>query len=67
MVGYRKRNRVLTVVLLTDLAAILAGDANRMLTLFGEPCVVNDPGFDGAAPLDCGQSQVKNFGQNRSD
>src|SRR5580704_8475686 len=62
-VGYRQRDRDLTIVLLAKLTAILPGDADRMNALLGESCVVDDPGFDSAALFDGGKSKGSNLPQ----
>ena len=61
-VGYRQRDRDLTIVLLAKLTAILPGDANRMNALLGKSRVVDDPGAYPAALLDCsiaGRTKVR--------
>jgi len=45
MVGGGDRNRALAIVLLAELAAILARDADRMFALLRIACVIKDPGF----------------------
>ena len=62
-IGYRQRDRDLTIVLLAKLTAILPGDADRMNALLGESCVVDDPGFDSAALFDGGKSKGSNLPQ----
>ena len=52
LVGYRQRDRNLTIVLLAELPAILPGDANGMNALLRESRVVDDPGAYPAALLD---------------
>ena len=46
VIGHRQAHRDLAVVLLAELAAILAGHADRMLALLGKAGVVDDPGAD---------------------
>src|ERR1700735_3819039 len=56
-VGYRQRDRDLTIVLLAKLTAILPGDADRMNALLGESRVVDNPGAYPAALLDGGKNK----------
>ena len=63
LVGYRQRDRDLTIVLLAKLAAILPGDADRMNALLGESRVVDDPGDYPAALLDGGKNKGSNPSQ----
>ena len=52
IVGDRKRDRDLAIVLLAELPAILARNADRMLALLRKAGVVDDPGPDRPMPLD---------------
>ncbi len=61
-VGYRQRDRDLTIVLLAKLTAILPSDADRMNALLGKSRVVDNPGAYPAAPFD----GRKNKGSNAS-
>jgi hypothetical protein len=60
LVGYRQRDRDLTIVLLAKLTAILPADADRMNAFLGESRVVDDPSFYPAALLDGGKNKGSN-------
>jgi len=51
VVGEREHHRNLAIVLFAEPAAILARYANRMLSLFGKACVINDPRLDRSVPF----------------
>src|SRR4051812_42053950 len=46
-IGERERHSHLAIVLLAELAAILARDPDRVPALLGEAGIVDDPGLDG--------------------
>src|SRR5258705_5386341 len=60
----RQRHRHLAVRLLAQLSAILAGNPNRMLALFGQAGVVDNPGFDRPVTLDLRQHHLAYLGQH---
>jgi hypothetical protein len=60
-----QRHRDLTIILLSKLAAILPGHPDRVTPLLGKACVVDDPGLDRPAALDCGQHQLSHLAQHR--
>jgi hypothetical protein len=62
LVGYRQRDRDLTIVLLAKLAAT-AGRRRPNEPLLGETCVVDDPGAYLAPPLDGGENKGSNLPQ----
>src|SRR5215813_1533805 len=55
--GQRQRHCHLTVILLTELTAILAGYPDRVPPLLGKTGVIDDPGFDRPDALDHQQHQ----------
>ena len=52
VIGERQRYGDLAIVLLAELATVLASDADRMLALFRKAGVVDDPRFDRPVALD---------------
>src|SRR3954470_17421800 len=56
--------RELAVVLLAELAAILARHPDRVPALLGEAGIVDDPGLDGPSTLEGGQDQVAHLGEH---
>ena len=64
-VGQRQRNRRLAIVLLAELAAILARHSDRMSSFLGKAGVVDDPSLDRPVRLDGGQRHRPNLGQHR--
>jgi hypothetical protein len=64
MIGDRERHCDLTIVLLAELAAILAGNADRMPSFLWETGIVDDPGFDRSVPLNARQHHLSNLAQN---
>ena len=64
MIGQRQADRNLTVVPLTELAAILTRHPDRMASLLGKAGVVDDPGFDRAAAFDNRQGQLLDPAEN---
>src|SRR5271168_3693714 len=65
MIGDRQRYRDLAIVLLTELAAVLARHPDRMSPLLGKARVIDDPGLDRPAALDRRHDQFAHLGQNR--
>jgi hypothetical protein len=64
VIGNRQRDRDLTIVLLAELAAVLARHADRMPALLGKPRIVDDPRRDRSVPLNRRQHQVTHFPQH---
>jgi hypothetical protein len=65
VVGDRQGHGDLAVVLLAQLARVLAGHPDRVPTLLGKAGVVDDPGLDRPAALDGRQGQLTNLGEHR--
>src|ERR1700687_5103545 len=59
----RQRHRYLTIGLLAELPAILMLHAYRMLSLFGETRVIDDPRLDRPLPFHCRQHHLAYLGQ----
>ena len=64
MVGDRERYRVLAVGLFAKLTTILMGHADRMFSLLGTSCVIDDRNFDRPVPLDQGLNFFANLVQD---
>src|SRR4051812_9382639 len=64
VIGERERHGHLAVVLLAELAAILARHPDRVPALLGEAGIVDDPGLDGPSTLEGGQDQVAHLGEH---
>src|SRR3954467_9688128 len=62
-IGKRERHGHLAIVLLAELAAILARHPDRVPALLGEAGIVDDPGLDGPSTLDGRQDQVAHRGE----
>src|SRR3954451_25383904 len=62
--GDRQRHSDLAVVLLAQLARVLAGHPDRMPALLRKAGVVDDPGLDRSAALDGRQGQLANLGEH---
>ena len=65
IVSDRQRHCDLAFGLLAELTAILMRHPHRVLTLFGEARVINDPDFDRSMALDLGQHHLARLGQHR--
>ena len=65
MIGQRQCHCDLAVIPLAELTAILPGHPDRVPPLLGKARVVNDPGLNGSAVLDCRQHQLTYLGQHR--
>ena len=63
--GERQSNGDLAVVLLAALAAVLTRNPDRMTSLLGETRIIDDPGPDGAVPLNLRQNLGAHHGQQR--
>src|SRR5260370_685159 len=64
MVGDRQRHRHLAIGLLAELPAILMMHTYRMPALLGKRRIVDDPGFDRAAPRHLRHYLFAHFGQH---
>src|SRR6266540_6505898 len=63
-IGERKRHRHLAVRLLAKLPAVLVRYTNRVLPLFGNAGVVNDPSLDRSVSRNLRQHHLAYFGQH---
>jgi hypothetical protein len=61
-VGKRERHRNLAIVLLAELAAILARNPDRVPTVLWEAGIVDNPRFNRSMPLDLRQYQLAHLG-----
>jgi hypothetical protein len=64
MIGDRQRHRHLTIGLFAELAAILVMHADRVLALFGERRVIDNPDLDRAVTLDLRNHHLTHLGQH---
>jgi hypothetical protein len=65
VVGHRQAHRDLAIVLLAELAAVLARHADGVLALLREAGVVDDPVPHRPVPLEGGQDPAAHRGQHR--